>query len=239
MGTVRVVLVRPDTAANIGAVARVVRNTGLSGLDLVSPGDWRTVECWRTAWGAQEVLEEARVFADLSGALAGATFVAALSGRRDAGLPVLDVRQMAAEAAALGSDERAALVFGPETSGLSLQEVALSGRRVRIPSHPDQPSLNLSHAVMVTAYEVFRAGRREPPGSRRASHEEKQALIRLLREGLLAIEALPSVNTDGYFAEWQGLFARADLTPKEVRLLEHMARKMARAGRRAAEPEPA
>lgn len=239
MATVRVVLVRPETPANIGAVARVIRNTGLAGLDLVAPGDWRTVECWRTAWDAHEVLEETRVWGDLPAALRAAGFVAALSGRRDDGLPVLDVRDMAAEVAALGTDEPAALVFGPETTGLSQAELCLCGRRVRIPSHPEQPSLNLSHAVMVTAYEVFRASRRAGPGSRRATHEDKQRLLRLLREGLLAIEALPAANPDGYFEEWQGIFARADLTPKEVRLLEHMARKMMKAGRRSPEPQPA
>lgn len=194
----------------------------------MSPGDWRGVECWRTAWGAQDVLEEARVFETLPAALADATFVAGLSGRRDAGMPVSDVRDVAAEVAALGDDDRAALVFGPESSGLSLDELSLCGRRVRIPSHPQQPSLNLSHAVMVTAYEVFRAGRRPVAGTRRASHDEKSRMLELLRDGLLAIEALPPANTDGYFQEWRALFERADLTPKEVRLLEHMARKMKR-----------
>jgi tRNA/rRNA methyltransferase len=235
----RVVLVRPETPANIGAVARVVRNTGLRGLDLVSPGDWRTVECWRMAWGAHDVLEEARVFADLREAVAEASYVAALSGRLHGGMPVMDVRDMAAEAAQLAPDEACALVFGPETTGLSLEELARCGRRVRIPSHPEQPSLNLSHAVMVTAYEVFRAGRRNAPGSRRATGLEKERLLGLLRDGLLAIEALPPRNTDGYFQEWQAIFSRADLTPKEVRLLEHMARKMAKVARGAAEPEPA
>lgn len=227
----RVVLVRPDTPANVGAVARVIRNTGLRGLDLVAPGDWRTIECWRTAWGAQDVLEEARVFEDLPQALADASYVAALSGRVQAGLPVMDVRDMAAEAAQLGPEEEGALVFGPETTGLSLDELAQCGRRVRIPSHPEQPSLNLSHAVMVAAYEVFRAGRRSATGSRRATGQEKERLLGLLREGLLAIEALPSRGTDGYFQEWQAIFSRADLTPKEVRLLEHMARKMAKTAR--------
>jgi len=52
MARVRIVLVRPESAANIGACARVSRNSGAEGLDLVAaPGDWRTVECWRTAWG--------------------------------------------------------------------------------------------------------------------------------------------------------------------------------------------
>ena len=239
MGTVRVVLVRPETPANIGAVARVIRNTGLHGLDLVAPGDWRTVECWRTAWGAHDLLEGARVFGDLKAALGDASLVAALSGRRESGPPVIDVRDMATEVAALDDDERAALVFGPEDTGLTDGEMALCGRRVRIPSHPDQPSLNLSHAVMVTAYEVFRAGRRTAPATRRALHEEKQRLMDLLREGLLAVEALPERVQGGFFEEWQGIFTRADLTPREVRLLEHMARKMVKAGRRAALSRPA
>ena len=236
MATVRVVLVRPETTANIGAVARVIRNTGLAGLDLVAPGDWRTVECWRTAWGAHDLLEGARVFDDLGDALRDASFVAALSGRPDSGPPVVDVRDMAAEVATLEDGERAALVFGPENTGLTEGEMALCGRRVRIPSHPDQPSLNLSHAVMVAAYEVFRAGRRTVPGTRRATHEDKQRLMDLLREGLLAVEALPEPVKGGFFQAWQGIFTRADLTPREVRLLEHMARKMVKAGRRAAEP---
>ncbi len=227
---VRVVLVRPENAQNVGAVARVVRNTGLEGLDLVTPGDWRTTACWRTAWGAHDVLEEAREFADLGAALADATWVAGLSGRRDAGVPVLDVRDMAGQVATLGDDDRGALVFGPESSGLTLDELALCGRRVRIASHPQQPSLNLSHAVAIAAYEVFRAGRRKVAGARRASVAEKEHMLGLLREGLRAVSALPAANEDGYFAEWRALFERADLTPKEVGLLEHMARKMRRRG---------
>ena len=226
MARVRVVLVRPDSAVNVGATARIVRNYGLHGLDLVSPGDWRTVECWRTAWGAPEVLEEARVFTDLAAALAGSALVVAFTGRRGAIVPVLDVRDAASEAMALGDDENAAFVFGPETTGLTRGELALCGRLTTIPSHPGQPSLNLSHAVAVAAYEVFRAVRRPDPPSRRATHDEKEAMLSVLRDGLRRTSALPRVDAEGHFLEWRALFQRADLTPKEVRLLEHMARKM-------------
>jgi tRNA/rRNA methyltransferase len=227
MLAVRLVLVRPGSPANVGACARIVRNTGLEGLDLVAPGDWRTVDSWRTAWGAPDVLEQAREFPDLAAAVAEATYVAGLSGKRGT-TPTLDVREMAQEVAALGAGERAALVLGPETTGLTLDELALCGRRVRIPSHPDQPSLNLSHAAMIVAYEVYRAGHRPEPAPRRATHQEKDHMLALLREGLLAMGALPSENTDGFFTEWRALFTRADLTPKEIRLLEHLARKLAR-----------
>jgi TrmH family RNA methyltransferase len=227
---VRLVLVRPETPANVGACARVVRNAGLEGLDLVEPGDWRTVDCWRTAWGAHEVLETARVFADLDQAVAESTWAAGLTGRRDSAGACLDVREAAEAIAALSSDDRVALVLGPETTGLSKHELARCGRCASIPSHPSQPSLNLSHAAAVAAYEVYRARRRADPAPRRAAHQEKARMLELLRAGLRSIEALPARNTDGYFREWEALFLRADLTPKEVRLLEHMARKMARRG---------
>ena len=220
------VLVRPETPANVGAAARAARNAGLHELALVDPGDWRTVECWRTAWGAHDLLEEAQVFPDLQSAVAGVHYVAALSAKKDRGAPALDVRDMASEVAALGPGDCAALVFGPETSGLHGDDLVSCGRRAFIPAHPGQPSLNLSHAVMVAGYEVFRAHWRAAPAPRRATHDEKDRLLALLRRGLRAIEALPPANTDGYYQEWRALFLRADLTPKEVRLLEHMARKM-------------
>ncbi len=231
MARVRVVLVRPETSANVGACARVVRNTGASGLDLVSPGDWRTVDCWRTAWGAHEVLEEARAFDGLAAALGGASIAVALTGRRPSGPPVADVREAAAEIAGLGREETAALVFGPETTGLTNDEIALCGRCATIPSHPAQPSFNLSHAVAIAAYEVLRASRRSEGDARaRATHDQKEHLLELLRAGLLAIEALPRTNTEGYFADWRALVQRSDLTAKELKLLEHAARKMRQAG---------
>jgi TrmH family RNA methyltransferase len=224
---VQVVLVRPESPANVGAVARVVRNTGMAGLRLVAPGDWRTVECWRTAWGSQEILEQAAVFDDLPSAVADAQAALAFSGKREKAAAWRDVREAAADVAAR-VDETTCLVFGPESSGLTDDELACCGYRVLIPAHPAQPSLNLSHAVMVAAYEIFRAGRRPPLGPRRATLEEKAELLARLRDGLVRIGALPESNTESHLRDWQALLARADLTPKEVRLLEHLGRKMAK-----------
>jgi TrmH family RNA methyltransferase len=222
--------VRPAHPENVGAAARVVRNMGLGGLDLVEPGDWRTLECWRTAWGAQDVLEEARVFGALPPALAGAALTIAFSGRRGDGVPARDVREAAQEVAALPAEQWASLVFGPEASGLTLAEMAACGQRAFIPSDPAQPSLNLSHAVMVAAYEVFRA--RRPPasetGPQRATADEKGELLALLRAGLPAIGALPPDRPDEAFEEWTRLVQRLDLTRRELRLLAHMARRLRR-----------
>ncbi|MCU0242070.1 MAG: RNA methyltransferase [Vicinamibacteria bacterium] len=222
---VRVVLVRPETSANVGACARVIRNAGLDGLDLVRPGDWRTIECWRTAWKAQEVLEGAREFDALRDALAEYQRVYAFSRRTGA---TIDVRAAAEEIAQLSLASRIALVFGPETAGLTLDELALCGQHVTIPAHPDQPSLNLSHAVMVAAYEVYRAARSESPRPAPAAHEDKQRLLELGLAGLRAAGALPAEDSAAHRRDWQGLLMRLDLTPHEVRMLEHVAHRLNR-----------
>jgi TrmH family RNA methyltransferase len=230
---VEVVLVRPETPANVGAVARVLANTGIDSLVLVAPGDYRTVECWRTAWGGYDILERARVVTSLSEAIGRSASVLAFSGKPLPGQPVLDVREAVEEIGRLGPHERASLVFGPETSGLDLSELALCGRIARIPSDPAQPSLNLSHAVMVAAYELYRStlrGERSPRG-RLASHGQKAALLKILVDGLESIRALSREGPERYLREWEGMIQRLELTPREVRLLEHAARKMSRAGR--------
>jgi TrmH family RNA methyltransferase len=229
--SIRVVLVRPERAANVGAAARALRNGGLEGLDLVAPGDWRTIECWRLAWGAHEVLEQARVFDSLPAALSGVALAVAFSGRRGDGVPARDVREVAPEAVAQGAAGEVSLVFGPEASGLTLAEMAACGTRAFIPTHPEQPSLNVAQAVVVAACEVFRA--REQPaaatGPERAPWDEKQRVMELLAQGLLSVHALPP-DPRAQLEEWTALLHRLDLTRRELALLEHMARKMARAG---------
>ncbi len=230
MARVYAVLVRPETPRNVGAAARIVRNTGLAGLRLVAPGDWRTVTAWRSAWGAHEVLETAAEFADLAAAVADAHDVTAFAGRPPSGVAPEDPRDTAARVAGLPADAVACLVFGPEATGLRHDEIAWCGSRATIPSHPDQPSLNLSHAVMVAAYEVFRARPPLAPPPPRAPHSDKAVLLRLLRTGLDAIGALPRVDADRHFVEWTDLLQRCDLSAREMRLLEHAARRMAKAG---------
>jgi tRNA (cytidine32/uridine32-2'-O)-methyltransferase len=216
----------------VGATARAMRNGGLSELVLVAPGDWRTLDAWRTAWGSHEVLESARVCATLAEALAGCTYAVAFTGRRTGGAPVADVRDAAR--LALEADA-AALVFGPESSGLSDAEIATCGHAATIPSHPAQPSLNLSHAVMVAVYELYRAPRTPDHGAPDlARHDEKDAVLAVLREGLRHIGALPAQEESLRMNAWAALLQRLPLLRSEVRMIEHVARRMARAGRRGA-----
>jgi tRNA/rRNA methyltransferase len=92
-----VILNVPQLAENIGAVARVMANFGLSDLRLVTPRDgWPQERAWASASGANWPLDEAKVFATLPEAVADLQLVYATTARpRELQLPVLTPREAA------------------------------------------------------------------------------------------------------------------------------------------------
>ena len=239
MAQVHLVLVRPRRPENIGAVARVIGNTGLAGLRLVGPGDWRTVEAFRMAWQAEEVLEQATVFPTLAEAVGGCRLVAGLSGRGREAIRHLSPRQLAGEVAAIEPGGEAAVVFGNESSGLTLEERSLCQRQVRIPTSPRQPSLNLAQAAMIAAYEIFLASGPPPEEPmRRATAEQAERALLTLRDAMLAVGFLPPQKPEARFAEWRELFGRTGLTERETRMMMAFTRRVKDAGTRAGKPGP-
>jgi TrmH family RNA methyltransferase len=228
MAVVRVVLVRPESPGNIGASARAISNTGLVGLDLIAPCDWRTVEAWRMAWGAEDILEQASVFGTLEEAVSGAVYIAGFAGRSGMRVDPITVRDMAGEVAALDQRAPVSLVFGCESSGLSEKELLCCQRRVLIPSHSIQPSLNLAQAVMVAGYEIFTTTTVSPisPPRELAKVAEAERAFRSFREAMLEIGFLPVENPEARFVEWRELFGRAGLSPREVKLILALARRI-------------
>ena len=237
MAPVHLVLVRPRRPENIGAVARVIGNTGLGGLRLVEPGDWRTVEAFRMAWQAEDVLEQALVFPTLAEAVGGCRLVAGLSGRGREAIRHLTPRELAREVATIEPDGEVCVVFGNESSGLTLEERSLCQRQVRIPTSRRQPSLNLAQAVMIAAYEIFLASGPPPPDVvRRATAEAAERALLTLRDAMLAVGFLPPEKPEARFAEWRELFGRAGLTERETRMLMAFTRRVKDAGTRAGKP---
>lgn len=151
-----VILSTPQLAENIGAVARVMANFGLSDLRLVNPRDgWPQARAWASASGADWPLDEAKVHAKLPAALSDLNVIFATTARpRELTLPVLTPRQAAAElsrAAAQGL--KTGLLFGGERAGLETADIALCQAVVTIPIDPRFRSLNLAQAVAINAYE--------------------------------------------------------------------------------------
>ncbi|HEY6047782.1 MAG TPA: RNA methyltransferase [Sphingomicrobium sp.] len=183
-----IVLVRPQLGQNIGKAARAMLNFGLTEMRLVSPRDgWPNPDAGPAASGADVVLERAEVFDTVEAAIADCAQVfASTVRRRDLIMPVLGPEQMAEQISA--SQERSAILFGPERSGLETEEVALANAIVTVPINPDFASLNLAQAVILLAYEwskrselaVPPAKEPEPP----APHREVEGLIGQLNQEL-------------------------------------------------------
>src|SRR5262249_2567097 len=122
----RVVLVRPQIAANIGATARIMRNLGLSDLVLVAQeADRLSPEARKLSTYGETILHKARIVPDLADALADCVMVAATSAR-SGGLfrkqAVGPPEEIARQLRAASASGPVALVFGPEPTGLSNAE---------------------------------------------------------------------------------------------------------------------
>ncbi|MDR0641427.1 MAG: RNA methyltransferase [Treponema sp.] len=162
-----IILCRPSDPGNIGAVCRAMMNMGLGNLRICglsktgfSPFEG---EIRSRAVHAAGIWEEARFFDTLKEAAADCAVLAGTTrrrGRRRKNV-TMDCRELALW---LGSRPgKAALAFGNERSGLDDGELALCNIASHIPAAGAFPSLNLSHAVQIYGYELFRALEQETP----------------------------------------------------------------------------
>lgn len=150
-----VILVETSHPGNIGAVARAMKNMGVSRLRLVNPRHFPSPEAEARASGATDILEQAQIFAHLADALVDCRLVMGTSAReRSLGWPVLDPRACAAQVLPESLLGPVALVFGRESAGLSNTELGHCHALIHIPTNPDYSSLNLAMALQVVLYEL-------------------------------------------------------------------------------------
>lgn len=230
----RIVLVRPRIAANIGATARVMRNFGLTQLVLVAPeADPLDVNARQLSTHGEDILHKARIVPDLAAAVADCVMVAGTSAR--IGGPVrrqsVDVPEaiMPRVVAVMHSDP-AALVFGPEATGLSDAEVTRCHYLIHIPTDATYPALNLAQAVAICVHELHRAWlsvvapTATPPA--RAPFEDQERLFAHLRTALEEIHFLYGANAASLMHAIRHLIGRAQPTPMEVDVLLGLARQI-------------
>jgi len=232
-----VILVRPQLADNIGAVARAMANGGLFHLRLVAPRDgWPQAAAWRNASGAQRLLEALTVHDTVADAVADLHRVLATCPRpRHIVKPVFTARGAAAELRAIClRDLRCGLLFGPERAGLDNDDMAQADALVRYPMNPAFTSLNLAQAVMVMAYEWWQTADDTPPHALQ-THESPVAtkaslenfLVHLVDQldacGFLRNEA----KRPGMVRNLRHLFQRGEVTEQELRTLHGVVTELA------------
>jgi tRNA (cytidine32/uridine32-2'-O)-methyltransferase len=223
--SIRIVLVGTTHPGNIGAVARAMKNMGLSDLRLVRPKIFPHEDATARASGASDILDRAVVCDSLAEALEGCVYVAGASARsRAISWPCMGPRDCAERMIRESAHGVAACVFGPEKTGLHNDDLDLCHTLLTIPTDPDFSSLNLAMAVQVIAYELRVASMLDegpvfdveaPP----ATSEEMEHFYSHLEKVLRDIEFLDPDNPRHLMRRMRRLFIRARPDKNEVNIL--------------------
>lgn len=222
---VAILLVEPGHPGNIGAVARAMKNMALSDLRLIRPRRFPDPEATARAAGADDLLEQARVYETLEEAISGVNLVVGTTARpRTISWPILTPRELAAKLKEESPEAQIAILFGRERSGLTNEELDLCHFWLMIPTDPDYPSLNLAQAVQLIAYELFlaRFGERPLPPrrhSRLATVEETEGFLDHLETVMWKVGFLHDRKSPSLRRRLQRLFKKARLEKLEIDIL--------------------
>jgi tRNA/rRNA methyltransferase len=240
-GSPVVILVRPQLADNIGSVARAMANGGLFHLRLVAPRDgWPQERAWRTASGADLILDQLTLHDTVADAVADLHRVFATCPRPRHIIKTVMTARAAATAlhAATAEGLRSGILFGPERAGLDNDDMAQADTLVRYPLNPEFDSLNLAQAVMVMAYEWWTAVDETPPSTFMTNETEvatkgqlENFLVHLVDE-LDACGFLRNApKRPGMVRNIRHLFERGQITSQELRTMHGVVKELA-TGRR-------
>jgi tRNA/rRNA methyltransferase len=225
---VRIVLVQTSHPGNIGAAARAMKTMGLSQLVLANPKSFPHPDAEALAAGGLDVLQHATVFESLDEALKGTTLVVASTARsRDLPHETVDCREACGRLMAQAQGGDVALVFGPERTGLTVEEVSRCQLIATIGADPSYPSLNLAQAVQVFAYELRMQAELGPPSAAEtypATYEQLESFYAQLEEALRDLRFLDDKHPGRMMRRLRRLFARARLEQEEVNILRGVLR---------------
>ena len=209
----------------MGAVCRAMKNMGLSRLRLVSPafdyGENQAVIQAR-AIHAAEVWEKAETFDSLSAAVKDCALVIGTTRRR--GRHRKQVTMTAAETAVFikGHPGPAALVFGNERTGLEDYEIDICSMASHIPVDETFPSINLSHAVQIYTYELFKSLASPEKDAVKGQwvpldEEAIEALVRDVTGKLRLLGFYRQAGREEQECFFRDIFSRAGITEREGR----------------------
>ncbi len=243
-----VVLVEPQLGENIGAAARAMLNCGLGDLRLVRPRDgWPNARAVAAASGADPVIAGARVYDSTAAAIVDLVHVYAATARhREMIKPVVTPRRAAIEMRAQAASGAAVgVLFGPERTGLTNDDMALADTVLSVPLDPAFSSLNLAQAVLVVGYEWFQAGDATPDrrlvtnATRPATKAELLNFFAHLERELDACGFLRNVEKrPSMVRNIRNLFQRAAPTEQEIQTLHGIVKELSSLRARRGRGEP-
>jgi len=149
------ILVRPQMGENIGSVARAIKNFNIKHLRMVSPRcNWPNQKALATSVGAKDVIKSTKIYDSVEKAIGDLDLIFASSSRiRKINKKTISVSNLKTK---IKKKSKIGILFGPEASGLSNDEINCADYLVKIPSNKKFSSLNLSHSAIIFCFELFK-----------------------------------------------------------------------------------
>ena len=228
---VKIILVEPAGALNVGSVARVMKNMGLHQLILVNPQcDPKSLQARKMAMHGIDVLQQAQLVENLPMALQGCQRAMATTAR-SRGLSNQFYTPREGLSWLLGENIISGLIFGREDRGLSNEELNYAQKFISIPANPEYTSLNLAQAVAVCSYELNLACQDKKISNNNneletATLDILEGYYQQLEDLLLKIGYLYPHTAKARMEKFRRIYNRANLTEEEVAMLRGILRQM-------------
>jgi len=226
-------LVKPQLPENIGFSARGLKNFGFKTLDLVNPKEtWPNKKAIATSVGAKDILKKTKIYSNIKDAINKYDIVYASSARRrDVNKRHLSFNQFI-KSIKKNKKKKIGIMFGPEASGLSNEDISYSNYIFKIPVNKRFESINLSHSVILICYEIFK-------NFRTSYFKKEKKLIDVINKKKLNtfVDFIESrLEKKGFFSPTEkkktmlinlrNIFGRTQLSNKELRILSSVFSKL-------------
>ena len=219
-----IILVRPQLPENIGMVARATHNCGFKKLILVSPREkWPNQRSIDASAKGKVIVKNAKLFQSISAALSSFHYVIATSARKRF-LQKPHQNDFSKLFKKIPLHCKIAIVFGPENSGLSNDDLNLCDCVFSISLSRQNQSLNLSHSVLLMIYkwqEYFKRFNKKNNNNIIISKKKdfNFFMIYLKKELTSAGFLFPKEKSKTMFNNIQTMLLRAELSRTEIQTL--------------------
>ena len=235
LSNIVIVLSHPDESRNIGAACRAMANNDISELRIVGKKeDYDLEHIHVLAIHAGEIFDKAKFYDSITEATADCSICAGTTRRRGKKRGKLllpeEFSDMADEITE-GGKAKVAVIFGNERTGLTDPELDECNVGVTIPSSDNFGSLNLSHAVQIMCYHLFRkklsAGNKTYRGYTPLSLERIDKTVEEITNDLQKVGFFKMPGREDMENFWRSILSRAALSEGEAQYLEKTFSKIA------------
>lgn len=224
-----IVLDHPDESRNIGAACRAMANNDISILRIVGKKENYDIEkvhilAIHAAW----IFDQAQFFDSIKEATADCSISAGTTRRRGKKRGKLYLPEEFAHHVADSTDgQKIAVVFGNERTGLTDDQLDECTVGVTIPSSESFGSLNLSHAVQILCYQMFREKRGNIKGYNPITLERLDKTVSNITDNMKDVGFFKVAGREDMEYFWRSILSRASLSEGEAQYLEKTFTKIA------------